>query len=147
MIVLLFVEYQNRSENGAGLVVESGGVGGGSGGGVERVAGGWIGEGVSVQFCQRMVGEVRDLGDPSLRVAPHRLHRSVFTLCDLLRNRRSSPLRFLTFRLLRLLRQNPRSVTLLLHRQVYPLFFTHCLYYLRVFTLGYACSLLIVNSS
>ena len=36
MAVGWFVEYQNRSENGAGLVVESGGVGGGSGGGVER---------------------------------------------------------------------------------------------------------------
>uniref|UniRef100_K7MVJ9 VTT domain-containing protein n=1 Tax=Glycine max TaxID=3847 RepID=K7MVJ9_SOYBN len=66
-----------------------------------------------------MVGEVRDLGDPALLVAPHRLHRSLFALCDLLRNHRPSPLRFLTFRLLCLLRQNPRCVTLLLHRLVF----------------------------
>lgn len=121
------VENRTRGDNGAGVVVESGFVGGGSGG-VERVARRWMGQGSGFQVGERMVGEVRDLGDPSVRVAPHDLDRPLFALCNFLRNRRSSSLRLFTFRLMRLLRQNPRRLTLLLHRQVYTSssrFFTH----------------------
>jgi len=114
----VFVEKRNRGNNVAGLVVDSGRAGGG-GGGVERLARRWMGQGGVFQVGQRMVGEVRDLGDPSLRVAPHDLHLPLFALRNLLRNRRSSSLRLFTFRLMRLLRQNPRRLTLLLHWQVY----------------------------
>lgn len=123
------IQNPNRGNNGAGVVVESGVVGGGSGG-VERVARRWMGQGGVFQVGERMVGEVRDLGDPFVLVAPHDLHRPLFALCNLLRNRRSSSLRLFPFRLVRLLRQNPRRLTLLLHRQVCTSSSRHFAYFL-----------------
>lgn len=112
---------EEEEEGGAGngaLVVESGGGGGDSGGAESVRSGRRVGEGIGGEVDERLVREIRDLGNPSLHLTPHSLHRSLSPFCYLPRNRRLHPLRFPHFRSLCLLRQDPRRLSLLLDRQV-----------------------------